>query len=179
MAIYPEGSLPLSVRCLSILIRIHFEHFDLFPHCLLVESRMMAISFLIEAFLLVCWTFSIFGLRGIFTGGYANIRIIAMMQKILILIFTIGYKFDDYYFYSGSLLIPFFLLSIAYESLFMLLFLPLLLLFVRFEFSNLSLLELTHLPLPLPSDKNGESWKCTLIKHRAKNETIKRTEFEN
>ncbi|ETN77754.1 hypothetical protein NECAME_10846 [Necator americanus] len=46
---------------------------------------------------------------------------------------------------KGSLFVPFSLLSIAYESIFTLCFLPLLFLFLRFEFGHLSDVEFLHL----------------------------------
>ncbi|KAK6022704.1 phosphatidylinositolglycan class [Ostertagia ostertagi] len=46
----------------------------------------------------------------------------------------------------SSLFVPYSLLSIAYESTFTLCFIPLLLMFLRFEFSHLSDVEFLHLP---------------------------------
>ncbi|VDO92054.1 unnamed protein product [Heligmosomoides polygyrus] len=53
---------------------------------------------------------------------------------------------DSVYTVSGSLFVPYSLLSIAYESMFTLCFIPLLALFLRFEFGHLSDDEFAHLP---------------------------------
>ncbi|KAK6726245.1 hypothetical protein RB195_004519 [Necator americanus] len=52
---------------------------------------------------------------------------------------------DKSIWYISSLFLPFSLLSIAYESIFTLCFLPLLFLFLRFEFGHLSDVEFLHL----------------------------------
>ncbi|KHJ77583.1 phosphatidylinositolglycan class [Oesophagostomum dentatum] len=59
---------------------------------------------------------------------------------------------DKSVWHISSLFIPFSLLSIAYESIFALCFLPLLFLFLRFEFSHLSDIEFLHVKADLSTD---------------------------
>ncbi|CAJ0595509.1 unnamed protein product [Cylicocyclus nassatus] len=65
--------------------------------------------------------------------------------SLLVPLFSPPTIVDKSIWHISSLVVPFSLLSIAYESMFTLLFLPLLFLFLRFEFGHLSDVEFLHL----------------------------------